>query len=66
MALSTCVKCGSHSFEAVMQEPKGANFKMQFIQCASCGGVVGVMDFYYISRLLQNMAAQLNIDPHKS
>lgn len=30
----------------VTREPSGSNFKMSFIQCAACGGVVGVTDFF--------------------
>jgi hypothetical protein len=61
MAISSCVKCGSHSFETTLASPTGSNYKVQFIQCASCGGVVGAMDYYHISTLLEVMAKKLNI-----
>jgi predicted nucleic-acid-binding Zn-ribbon protein len=48
MASSTCVKCGSTSFEIKLNTPHGSNFKIYFVQCSSCGGVVGVTDFYNI------------------
>jgi excinuclease UvrABC ATPase subunit len=43
MALSTCVKCGSHLFSLQEASISGANFKEYFVQCSSCGGVVGVV-----------------------
>ena len=43
-AMSTCIKCGHHDFELKKKEaePKGSNFEFYFVQCSSCGGVVGV------------------------
>lgn len=48
MAWSTCVKCGGTSFEIVETEPSGSNYKLLFVQCSSCGGVIGVLDWYNI------------------
>jgi hypothetical protein len=45
MAMSKCLGCQGKMFEAVVKEPRGSNYKMIFVQCASCGGVVGVVDF---------------------
>jgi predicted nucleic-acid-binding Zn-ribbon protein len=59
MATSTCVKCGSHQFETKEADPKNSMFKMTFVQCASCGGVVGVMDFYNIGQELQLIKKRL-------
>jgi predicted nucleic-acid-binding Zn-ribbon protein len=59
MALSTCVKCGGSSFEISHVSPTGSNFKLMFIQCSSCGGVVGVMDFYNIGQSLHDLAKKL-------
>jgi hypothetical protein len=42
MALSKCVSCGMQGrFEEVDFVPLG----LKLIQCAQCGGVVGVRDF---------------------
>ena len=38
---------------------RGSNFSLTFIQCASCGGVVGVMDYYNIGQLLHDLANKL-------
>lgn len=46
MAMSTCVKCGNHSFEIVQKDLVGSRFKMNLVQCNSCGGVVGVTSYY--------------------
>lgn len=60
MALSsTCPKCGSISFEVATVEPNKSNHKLNFVRCSSCGGVVGVLDFYNIGSLLQNLAKEL-------
>ena len=53
MALSTCVKCGKGIFELSKNTPNKSAFWYQFIQCASCGGVVGVVDGYNIGAKLQ-------------
>ncbi|MGA2553267.1 MAG: hypothetical protein ABSF20_00605 [Smithella sp.] len=59
MATSTCIKCGNTRFEIKIVEPNGSSFKLTFIQCASCGGVVGVMDFFNIGQLIHNLAKKL-------
>lgn len=59
MARSTCVKCGGSMFETVEQSPRGSNFKLIFIQCSSCGGVVGVMDYFNIGAKVENLEKDL-------
>jgi NAD-dependent SIR2 family protein deacetylase len=55
MATSTCVKCGGTTFENKEASPKNSKFKLIFVQCASCGGVVGAMDYFNIGVELQNV-----------
>ena len=52
VTVSTCIKCGEEDqFEVVLKESiPGANYKLAFVQCARCGGVVGVLDYYNINR----------------
>ncbi len=45
MPMSTCIKCGGHTFEVVEAKPGNSDFTLMFVQCSSCGGVVGVMDY---------------------
>lgn len=62
MARSTCTKCGSSSFEGVESAPKGLGVSVLFVQCAQCGGVVGVNDLQNTPDLvtaLRNDIAQL-------
>lgn len=66
MALSTCPKCNSHSFEMVEQEIKGSKFKLMFVQCVMCGAVVGVTDFWNIGALVRKLAKALRIDLDKN
>jgi hypothetical protein len=44
MAVSTCIKCGGHSFELALFTPLGETHKLTMVQCASCGTPVGVTD----------------------
>ena len=44
MATSSCPKCGEHSFEQVEATLERAQFAVRFIQCATCGTVIGVTD----------------------
>jgi len=44
MATSSCPKCAGHIFEAKPAEPKNSNYQLMFVQCASCGAVVGVLE----------------------
>ena len=61
MAVSTCPKCESTVFEIKEHEPRGSSFKYGFVQCAACGAVVGVMDFFNIGGMLQSLAKKLGI-----
>jgi uncharacterized Zn finger protein len=59
MAVSTCIKCGSTSFENKVVTPQHSEFRLTFVQCSNCGGVVGVMDFFNIGEMLQTLAKKL-------
>lgn len=66
MPRSTCIKCGDSRFEAVEKaDISGAVKKYIFIQCAGCGGVVGVQDFFHVPTMLENLARKLGVDVHK-
>ena len=62
MAMSSCPKCEDHRFEMKESSPTGSEFKIMFIQCASCGTVVGVTDFYNIPSLLGKIAKKLEVN----
>lgn len=61
MAQSKCPKCGSTSFELVENAPSGSDYRLNFVQCSQCGGVVGVLDFYSIGDLILRLAKKLNV-----
>lgn len=50
MAKSKCIKCAWEKFEVVEVQPApyssvpDSKVKFGFVQCANCGGVVGVVD----------------------
>ena len=59
MALSSCPKCGKHSFEIDENTPSSSNYVLTFVQCASCGTVVGAMDYHNIGDLLYKVLGKL-------
>lgn len=61
MAQPTCVKCGCTAFEIKEHTPRDSNFILNFVQCYSCGGVVGVLDYHNIGAMLQTLADKLRI-----
>ncbi len=65
MASSCCPKCGNTSFEVAENTPKKANYRIWFIQCTSCGAVVGAMEYAHIGKLIYKLAEKLNIDLDK-
>ncbi len=62
MASSTCVKCGSTSFEIKANSPSGSLIQFMFVQCSRCGGVVGVTGFYDSETTIRKIAEKLDIE----
>ena len=44
MAISTCGKCGGHSFELALFTPIGESRKLTLVQCSACGTAIGALD----------------------
>lgn len=61
MPMSTCIKCGGHTFEVVEAKPNNSDFTLMFVQCSSCGGVVGVMDYLNIGYFVEKIAKKLDV-----
>lgn len=62
MAMSRCVKCDGTTFEAVRTESiRGTEFAFTFIQCAKCGGVVGVLEALNNSLYLLKIAEKFGV-----
>ncbi len=61
MAVSTCTKCDNTQFELKEVTPRDSEFILSFIQCTSCGGVIGVIDFYNVGELIHQLAGKLNV-----
>lgn len=59
MATSTCIKCGRSSFEMVENSPHGSNFKYMFVQCTSCGSVIGFTDYHNTGSQLEDLTKKL-------
>ena len=62
MATSRCAKCESRRFEMKEAEPETSKYKVMFIQCASCGAVVGVVDYYNVPSLLGKIGRKMGIN----
>jgi len=62
MARSTCPKCDSNRFEMAEAEPDGSRIKIMFIQCSSCGAVVGTTNFYETASLLEKIANKMGVN----
>lgn len=61
MAISTCAKCNNHQFEMVENSPRNSRFKYMFIQCSSCGSVVGITEYNNIGIMLEKIFKKLGI-----
>jgi uncharacterized Zn finger protein len=61
MAISACPKCGNHTFEMKLAEPHNSNYKINLVQCMSCGTVVGVTDYYNLGAELKSIKKHLGI-----
>jgi uncharacterized Zn finger protein len=57
MAVSKCTGCGGGKFELVLKEPKGSQMQINFVQCASCGVVVGTMDYFALGNVMDAVNA---------
>ena len=44
MTISTCGKCGGHSFELALFTPIGESRKLTLVQCSACGTAIGALD----------------------
>jgi uncharacterized protein YbaR (Trm112 family) len=53
LAFLTCPKCDGHFFELQITSSARSAFQLSFIQCNSCGAVVGVMDAMNIGAMLE-------------
>lgn len=62
MATSKCPKCEHTIFEVKAAEPRGSRYKIMFIQCTSCGTVVGTTDYYNTSALLEKIAKKIGLN----
>lgn len=57
MAVSSCAQCGEQDqFEVVLKDSiPGSPCKIAFVQCARCGAVVGVLDYYGIDQRTKDL-----------
>ena len=62
MATPTCIKCGKHEFEVQIQKPLLSKFPIVFVQCAVCGGVVGVLDSLNLGEGIRRLLTKFEPD----
>ena len=60
MAVSTCAKCGGHTFERGLVTPLGEQRTVPVLQCAGCGTVIGTLDAQFVIESLQNQIAHID------
>lgn len=63
MALSACPNCHKTEFE-IAESPQlsggGYSTKVWFVQCSSCGAVVGVIDYYNLTHRMRELEAKVD------
>lgn len=59
--ISQCTNCNSTMFELVECAPNGSSYKMFFVQCSSCGGVVSSMEYYASFAKIEELEKKVNI-----
>jgi len=58
--MSTCGKCGNHSFKVQSNEPTGSQFIVYFVQCSSCGTPIGVLEYSNSGALIKKLEEKIN------
>jgi predicted nucleic-acid-binding Zn-ribbon protein len=53
MANSKCPHCKSTSFELQEVSPTKSKYKLNFIQCSSCGAPFGITEYYNTTAMLE-------------
>ncbi len=61
MPASSCPKCPGTSFELVEARIRDSEFIHFFVQCSSCGCVVGVMEAACVNDQLRQIAERLGV-----
>ena len=57
---SSCIKCGNTKFELKLNSVQGSEFKLYFVQCTSCGGVVGTHEYIHIGHQIEGVNKKIN------
>jgi hypothetical protein len=63
MAVSKCMKCDNTTFESVACKMSNQKVEFTFVQCAKCGGVVGVIDTASLKLVGNAILGQLQSPP---
>ena len=61
MAISRCSNCECTRLELKEANISGSAYRMYFVQCSSCGAVVGIVPFMNTAALIQQLADKMNI-----
>jgi uncharacterized Zn finger protein len=62
MAVSSCPKCHKTEFELAEKQLRGGGYTTNalFVQCASCGAVLGVLDYFNVTHILREIEAKVD------
>jgi hypothetical protein len=55
--MAGCSNCGNRVFEIEEDSPLGSKFKLLFVQYASCGVPVSVLDYFNIGAMIEDQDA---------
>ena len=59
MAQSTCMKCGGTDFELKDITPEKGGHRYRAVQCAHCGGVIGLVEYEHTGGFLRSIERQV-------
>ena len=58
MGQSKCANCGFEYFEVVKNKPQNSEVDLLFVQCASCGTVVGLINEFNTEVITKSIEEQ--------
>lgn len=56
---SKCSACNGTSFEMVETNVARCRFRLHFVQCASCGTAVGVMEYNNLGAMIEQLEKRI-------
>jgi transcription elongation factor Elf1 len=61
MAHPSCPRCYCGAFELTEAKVKGAKYKLYFVQCGTCGAVVGTEPYLSVVSLVERLEKKVDL-----